>query len=303
MKAQISAGLNFAASGIPYWTQDIGGFCVQHKFERAREGSEAMEEWRELNARWHQWGAFSPLYRAHGQYPFREIYNIAPESHPAYSSMLYYNRLRYRLMPYIYTLASRTWFDDYTIMRPLVMDFTGDKRVLDISDQFMFGDALMVCPVYEYKARSREVYLPAGGWYDFRTGAYVEGGRTVTAAAPYEHSPLYVRAGRIIPMGRDIEYTSQEQDGALTVCVYTGADAEFSLYEDEGVNYDYEKGAFSRIPMRWNETDGTLTVGERAGEFCGMIAERPVAVRVVSPAGVREYAGRYDGSELIFRTK
>ena len=303
MKAQISAGLNFAASGIPYWTQDIGGFCVQRKFERAREGSEAMEEWRELNARWHQWGVFSPLYRAHGQYPFRELYNIAPASHPAYASMLCHNRLRYRLMPYIYTLASRTWFDDYTIMRPLVMDFTTDSRVLDISDQFMFGDALMVCPVYEYKARSREVYLPAGGWYDFRSGAYVEGGRTITAAAPYEYSPLYVRAGRIVPMGRDIEYTSQEQDGALTVCVYTGSDAEFSLYEDEGINYNYEKGAYSRIPMRWDEASGTFSIGVRTGSFDGMIAERPVAVRIVSPAGVREFAGRYDGSELIFRTK
>ncbi|MDE5709264.1 MAG: DUF5110 domain-containing protein [Alistipes sp.] len=303
MKAQISAGLNFAASGIPYWTQDIGGFCVQWKFERAREGSEAMEEWRELNARWHQWGVFSPLYRAHGQYPFRELYNIAPASHPAYASMLCHNRLRYRLMPYIYTLASRTWFDDYTIMRPLVMDFTTDSRVLDISDQFMFGDALMVCPVCEYKARSREVYLPAGGWYDFRSGAYVEGGRTITAAAPYEYSPLYVRAGRIVPMGRDIEYTSQEQDGALTVCVYTGSDAEFSLYEDEGINYNYEKGAYSRIPMRWDEASGTFSIGVRTGSFDGMIAERPVAVRIVSPSGVREFAGRYDGSELIFRTK
>lgn len=303
MKAQIPAGLNFAASGIPYWTQDIGGFCVQRKFERAREGSEAMEEWRELNARWHQWGVFSPLYRAHGQYPYRELYNIAPESHPAYASMLFHNRLRYRLMPYIYTLASRTWFDDYTIMRPLVMDFTADPRVLDISDQFMFGDALMVCPVCEYRARSREVYLPAGGWYDFRSGAYVEGGRTITAAAPYEYSPLYVRAGRIVPMGRDIEYTSQEQDGALTVWVYTGADAEFSLYEDEGVNYNYEKGAYSRIPMRWDESAGTFAMGARQGAFDGMIAERPVAVRIVTPAGVTEYAGRYDGSELIFRTK
>ncbi|MCM1150906.1 MAG: DUF5110 domain-containing protein [Alistipes sp.] len=303
MKAQISAGLNFAMSGIPYWTQDIGGFCVQRKFERAREGSQALDEWRELNARWHQWGVFSPLYRAHGQYPYREIYHIAPEKHPAYRSILCHNRLRYRLMPYIYTLASRTWFDDYTIMRPLVMDFPSDARVKNISDQFMFGDALMVCPVYEYKARSREVYLPAGGWYDYRTNAYVEGGRTIEAEAPYEYSPLYVRAGRIVPTGRDIEYTSQEQDGALTLTVYAGADARFSLYEDEGVNYNYEKGLYSRIPMEWNEAAGTFAIGARTGGFEGMIAERPVEVRIVSPTGIRSFAGRYDGTELTFRTK
>ncbi len=298
MKAQISAGLNFSISGIPYWTQDVGGFSVQKKFEKATEGSEAMEEWRELNARWHQWGAFTPLYRSHGQYPFRELYHIAPDAHPAFQSMLYYNRLRYRLMPYLYTLASRTWFDDYTLMRPLMMDFAEDEEVLNIGDQFMCGDALLVCPVYTYQARSRELYLPAGLWYDFYTERPIEGGRRLTADAPYERMPLYARAGQIVPMGPAIEYTAQDTAGELIIHVYTGRDATFSLYEDEGTNYDYERGAFSRIPMQWSEAEQRFTLGEREGTFREMIAERDVTVRLITPQGVKSHKVRYTGAAI-----
>lgn len=296
MKAQISAGLNFAMSGIPYWTQDIGGFCVQHKFETAVEGSPEMEEWRELNARWHQWGAFCPLYRSHGQYPYRELYNIAPETHPAYQSMLYYNKLRYKLMPYIYTMASRTWTHDGTIMRPLVMDFPDEHKVHNISDQFMFGSSFMVCPVYEYGARSRKVYLPEGRWYDFRTGHLLNGGKNIVADAPYGHLPVYVRAGSIIPMGPEIEYTSQPQDGYLEVHVYTGAYGSSYLYEDEGVNYNYEKGKYSRIDFDWDNDRCVLTIGDRVGSFDGMFKEREIKVYVHAPmAQVYEYDVHYDG--------
>ena len=301
MKAQISAGMNFALSGIPYWTQDVGGFSVQKKFEKATEGSEAMEEWRELNARWHQWGAFTPLYRSHGQYPFREIYHIAPEQHPAYQSILHYNRLRYRLMPYIYTLASRTWFEDYTLMRPLVMDYPDDVEACNTDDQFFLGDALMICPVYTYKARSRELYLPEGLWYDFRTERAIEGGRRLVAEAPYEHIPIYARAGEIIPLGREVEYTAQEQDHALTLHVYTGADARFTLYEDEGTTYDYEKGAFSRIPIVWNEAERQLTIGEREGSFEGMPTVRTITVRLIAPKGVTTHMVTYNGTELTIQ--
>jgi alpha-D-xyloside xylohydrolase len=169
MKAQISAGLNFSISGIPYWTMDIGGFCVEDRYvagqmEYNKSGKENADykEWRELNTRWYQFGSFAPLYRAHGQFPYREVWNIAPKGHPAYNSILYYTNLRYRLMPYIYTMAGMTYFDDYTIMRPLVMDFSADKNVEKIGDQFMFGPAFMVCPVYTYGAREREVYFPEG---------------------------------------------------------------------------------------------------------------------------------------------
>ena len=142
MKAQISAGLNFAMSGIPYWTMDIGGFSVENRYMAAKEGSEDLREWRELNNRWYQFGAFCPLFRSHGQYPCRDIYNIAPEGSPTYQSMKYYTELRYQLMPYIYSLASKTHFEDYTIMRALVMDYSDDEKTYDIDDQFMFGPAL-----------------------------------------------------------------------------------------------------------------------------------------------------------------
>ncbi len=303
MKAQIPAGLNFSLSGLPWWTQDIGGFCVQRKFERAREGSPEREEWRELNARWHQWGIFCPLYRAHGQYPYREPYHIAPDGHPAYRSICASNRLRYRLLPYLYTLAARTWFDDYTIMRALVMDFNGDREAMRCGDQFMCGPALLVCPVCTFGARTRDLYLPEGGWYDFYTGAYCTGGRRLTAEAPYERTPLYVRAGSILPCGPAVEYTGQPTDGALEITVYAGRDASFDLYEDDGTTYGYERGEYARIPLRWEEATATLTLGERTGSFAGMHGRRPVTVRVVTPAGGSTPAREviYEGKQIQLR--
>lgn len=282
MKAQISAGLNFAVSGIPYWTMDIGGFCVekryedgQHEFDKTGRENADYKEWRELNTRWYQFGAFCPLYRAHGQYPFREVWNIAPEGHPCYNSIVYYTKLRYNLMPYIYSLAGMTYFNDYTIMRPLVMDFTADTNVNDISDQFMFGPAIMAAPVYKYGARSREMYFPAGsGWYDFYSGKYVDGGQKLTVDAPYERIPLYVREGSIVPYGPDIQYSDEKPASEITLYVYAGADGAFTLYEDEGVNYNYEKGQYATIPFTYNEAEGTLTIGGRTGEFPGMLKER-----------------------------
>jgi alpha-D-xyloside xylohydrolase len=275
MKAQISAGLNFAMSGIPYWTMDIGGFCVENRYARAKEGSEDMNEWRELNSRWYQFGAFCPLFRSHGQFPFREVYNIAPENHPAYKSMVFVDKLRYRLMPYIYSLAGMTHFDDYTIMRALVMDFNGDAGVTNIGDQYMFGPSLMVAPVYKYKATSREVYFPsANGWYDLYTGKFMEGGQKVNVAAPYERMPLFVREGSIVPFGPEIQYTSEKPADVITLYVYTGKDAQFTLYEDEGVNYNYEKGAYSTISFNYDEASGKLTIGDVKGSFDGMLKSR-----------------------------
>jgi alpha-D-xyloside xylohydrolase len=275
MKAQISAGLNFAISGIPYWTMDIGGFCVENRYVNAKEGSTDLDEWRELNSRWYQFGAFCPLFRSHGQFPYREIYNMAPENHPAYKSMVYVNKLRYRLMPYIYSLAGKTHFEDYTIMRALVMDFNGDKNVENVGDQYMFGPSLMVAPVYQYKARNREVYFPAGnGWYDLYSGKYTEGGQKISVDAPYERMPLFVKEGSIVPFGPEIQYTGEKQADVITLYVYTGKDAEFILYEDEGINYNYEKGAFSTIRINYNEQSGKLTIGDVQGSFEGMLKSR-----------------------------
>lgn len=292
MKAQISAGLNFAISGIPYWTMDIGGFCVENRYvagqnlfnSTGRENAD-HKEWRELNTRWFQFGAFCPLYRAHGQYPFREPWEIAPEGHPAYESILYYTQLRYRLMPYIYSLAGMTWFEDYTIMRPLVMDFMDDAAVADIGDTYMFGPSFLVAPVYEYGARTREVYFPeCEGWYDFYTGRFQEGGVRKTVDAPYEKMPLYVRAGSIVPVGPDMQWSDEKPAEVIDLYVYKGADGEFTLYEDENVNYNYEKGAYAMIDFAYDDASGVLTIGKRSGEFPGMLDERVFNVIPVSKA-------------------
>ncbi|NLE31662.1 MAG: DUF5110 domain-containing protein [Bacteroidales bacterium] len=283
MKAQITAGLNYAISGNPYWTMDNGGFCVEKRYERAREGSEDRNEWRELNLRWHQFGAFVPLFRSHGQYPYREPWHIAPKGHPVYEAMLYYNRLRYRLMPYIYTLAGQCYLNDYTIMRPLMMDFGDDTQVLNCNDQYAFGPSLMVCPVYTYKARQRSVYFPEGSdWYDFYTGAYIQGGQTLTVEAPVDRIPVYVKAGSILPVGAVIEHTQQPQHN-LTLYVYAGRDGHFSLYEDDGTTYGYEKGAYTLLPISWNEATATLSLGELMGSYPGAPAERDLTIVLVNP--------------------
>jgi alpha-D-xyloside xylohydrolase len=189
--------------------------------------------------------------------------------------MVYYDRLRYRLMPYIYSLAGMTHFNDYTIMRPLIMDFNGDRNVYNISDQYMFGPSLMVAPVYKYKARNREIYFPASyGWYDFYSGKYINGGQRLMADAPYERIPLYVREGTILPAGPEIQYTNEKPADPLTLFVYTGKDCEFTLYEDEGINYNYEKGSYSKIRFSYAEGKRELTVDERKGDFDGMLKTR-----------------------------
>ncbi|HEX5151007.1 MAG TPA: TIM-barrel domain-containing protein [Parafilimonas sp.] len=281
MKTQISAGINFSMSGIPYWTMDIGGFATEQRYQNPQ--GENLNEWRELNTRWFQFGAFCPLFRSHGQYPFREIYNIAPEGSPAYNSMVYYDKLRYKLMPYIYSLAGKTYVNDYTLMRGLAMDFGSDENVKNIGDQYMFGPSLLINPVYTYKATSRDVYLPAGqGWYDLYSGKYFDGGKIITAEAPYDRMPVFVKAGSIIPTGPDVQYTNEKPADVITLFVYTGKDANFSLYEDEGTNYNYEQGKYSIIPILYNEQSKTLTIGKREGGFDGMLKNRKFKIVTVS---------------------
>ncbi len=273
MHAQISAGLDFSMSGLPYWTMDIGGFAVEQRYEHAKGAD--LDEWREQMTRWYQFGAFCPLFRVHGQYPYREIFNTAPEDHPAYRSMLYYDRLRYRLLPYIYSLAAMVTREDYTIMRGLAMDFPGDTAVYNICDQYLFGPSLLINPVCTYGARSKEIYLPAGqGWYDLYSGKYEAGGRRVVAEAPYERIPVFVKEGSILPVGPELQYSNEKPADPITLYVYTGKDASFTLYEDENNNYDYEKGVCSRISITYNETSGTLRIGAREGSFPGMLTHR-----------------------------
>ena len=302
MKAQIPAGINFSMSGIPYWTMDNGGFCVEKRYEQAPEGSADRDEWRELNVRWHQFGAFVPLFRTHGQFPYRELWNIAPETHPAYKTMLYYTQLRYRLMPYIYSLAGKCYFDDYTMMRGLVMDFPKDKNVLNIGDQYMFGSGLMVCPVYEYKARTREVYFPEGaGWYQLNDGKFIAGGQKQTVAAPYDRMPVYVAAGSILPVGKLIQNTSEAQNDQ-TIYVYAGKNGAFTLYEDENTNYNYEKGAFSTIEFTYNDKTKILDIAKRQGEFKGMIKDRNFQIVLVQPTNSTGIDGNQSGAITVHYT-
>lgn len=282
MKAQIAAGINFSMSGLPYWTMDIGGFVVPARFEKPDK--ESLEEWRELMTRWSQFGAFVPLFRSHGQFPYREVFNTAPEEHPAYKSFLYYDKLRYRLLPYIYSLAGWAYHDDYTMMRGLAMDFPKDTAVLNIPDQYMFGPAILVNPVYEYRKTERALYLPeCAGWYDLYSGKWYAGGQKITAAAPYERMPLFVKAGSIVPFGPELQYTAEKQTDTITLNIYTGADASFNLYEDEGTNYNYEKGAFSIIPIKYNEGTATVTIGDRKGSYNNMLSKRTFRINMITP--------------------
>lgn len=289
MRAQITAGLNFSVTGVPYWTMDIGGFCVEDRyvaaqqlFDRTGVENEDLKEWRELNTRWYQFGCFVPLFRAHGQWPFREIFNIAPEGHPAYESMTWYTRLRYRLMPYLYSLAGSVTFDDYTIMRPLAMDFPQDKEVYDIGSQYMFGPAFMVAPVTEYKAETKDVYFPDGAlWYDMYDGRAIEGGHWENVALTYSRMPLYVRAGSIVSVGEPVQWSGENPSGPVDLYVYTGADGSFTLYEDNGLDYAYERGEYSRIKLSWDDSDAVLTIGAREGEYPGMPERRLFNVRLV----------------------
>jgi alpha-D-xyloside xylohydrolase len=226
--------------------------------------------------------------------------------------MLYYNKLRYRLMPYIYSLAGKTYFDNYTIMRGLPMDFSTDEAVKNIGDQFMFGPAILVNPVYEYKSRSRKVYLPnTNGWYDFYTGKFFDGGQTILADAPYETLPLYVKEGSIIPCGPNIQYTAEKSSEPFTIYVYTGNDASFSLYEDEAINYNYEKGQFATVQFNYNEANKALSIEDRNGSFAGMTQQRTYKIVWISKSkpGALAFESKadatveYSGKKVVVKFK
>jgi alpha-D-xyloside xylohydrolase len=282
-RKQIPAGLGFSLSGQPYWTMDIGGFVVPKRFSVPDAKPEDVEEWRELNTRWFQFGTFVPLLRVHGEAPNREMWEFGDTDSPAYQTQLKFDRLRYRLLPYIYSVAGAVTHEGATFLHPLVMDFADDPQARDVKDQYLFGPALLVNPVTAYKTRNRPVYLPGTtDWFDFWTGASLPSHQTIGAPAPFDSLPLYVRAGSIIPFGPELQYTQEKPTDPITLYVYAGADGSFALYEDDGLTYEYEQGASSRIPLSWNDASRTLTIGARNGSFPGMLAERTFEVVLVS---------------------
>ena len=294
---QVPAGLNFALSGYPYWTTDIGGYWPPH------DDPLSDPTFQELYARWFEFGTFCPIFRTHGHRPHNELWSF-DKVEPILVS---YDKLRYRLMPYIYSLAWKVTNDDYTIQRPLVMDWRTDEKTWNAGDEFMFGPAILVNPVLKANATKRSVYLPAApAWFNFWSGERIDGGQEIEADAPLDRVPLFVRAGSIVPMGPEIEYAAQDPAAALEIRVYRGADGEFDLYEDAGDGYSYEHGQHAVIPLRWDDSNSVLTIGAREGSFPGMVEHRSFRIVLVggghgtgaAAAGTANAELNYDGKEV-----
>jgi alpha-D-xyloside xylohydrolase len=289
---QISAGLNYAISGMPYWTTDIGGFI---------SGGDLNDpKFRELFVRWFQFGAFSPIFRVHGtRNPSQnELWSYGPAAQKILTD---YDTLRYRLMPYIYSEAWRVTSQRYTLMRPLVMDWRTDVRAQNTGDQYMFGPSILVNPVYIQGATSRSVYLPKATWYDFWTGERLQGEQTIQADAPIEKLPLYIRAGSILPLGPELQWTTEKPEDPIELRIYPGADGDFTLYEDENDNYNYEKGAHATIPIHWDDATRTLTLGQRQGSYPGMLPQHTFRLVLVAPHhGIGINAGAEPEKSVIY---
>lgn len=295
---QISAGLNFSLTGIPYWNSDIGGFFLWN-FRNPLQNA----DYRELYARWLQFGTFCPMMRSHGADAPREIYQFGKQGDKVYDVIEKYINLRYRLLPYIYSTSWNVTANQSSMMRALMMDFSHDKNVWDINGEYMFGKSILVSPVttpmYTKPAvvgkdtvkvedfsvvKFKETYLPAGtDWFDFWSGEKLPGGQSVKTAAPLDRMPLFIKAGAIIPVGPDVQFAEEKKWNELEIRVYPGVDGQFVLYEDENNNYNYEKGIYTTITFAWDDKKKTLTIGDRKGNFLGMLAGRTFRIAVVGP--------------------
>lgn len=300
LRNQIPAGLNFTLCGIPYWNTDLGGF-----FGWEYNNDCTNVAYQELHARWFQWGCFMPLMRNHCSSPMmNEIWRFGKEGDWAYDAQKRFIDLRYRLLPYIYSLTGAVTHENGTIMRPLVMDFATDRKAILLDNEYMFGKNILVCPVtqplYTKKVEGNkgvatvaniakasspvQVYLPKGSkWIDFWTNEMIEGGREISRECPISIMPLYIKAGSILPLGPKVQYTSEKKWNDLDICIYPGANGEFTLYEDEFDNYDYEKGAFTSIRFTWDDANRTLTISDRNGSYPGMLKNRRFNLTVMKP--------------------
>ena len=312
---QVPQGINAAASGIPYWTSDIGGYM-------SRVSKDGIPDWtlpqyRELFTRWFQFGTFCPIMRIHGKGE-RALFSKNWDDNTK-AILLKYDKLRYRLLPYIYSLAGKTTLDNYTMMRSLAFDFRSDPNVYSIPDQYMFGPAFLVNPVTKqlYSGANaaagqttRKVYLPDNAkWFDFWTGETFAGGQTIDAKAPIDVMPLYVKAGSIVPMGPNVEYATQNPSGPIELRIYPGADGTFKYYEDENDGYNYEKGKYATFTFKWNDKLKQLSIFDRKGSFAGMVQKHVFHVVLVKPGHgvsgeVTEKADKianFDGKKVIVK--
>lgn len=279
---QIPAALNFTLMGIPNWNSDIGGFFAG----RWNAGGGAKNpEYRELYTRWAQFGAFCPMMRSHGTEVPREIWQFGNPGEVWYDAIADMIRLRYRLLPYIYSTSWDVSNNDGTFMRPLVMDYVADKKTHEIGNEYLFGRNILVSPVTKPSVNNWDVYLPEGNvWWDFWTNQRLEGGSTDNKAVTPDILPLYVKAGSIIPFGPDVQYSTEKKWDNLEIRVYPGADGDFILYEDEFDNYNYENGKYSEIRFSWNDADNTLSISDRNGNFPGMLKNRKFRITKVDSA-------------------
>lgn len=326
LRRQIPICLNYTLTANPNTNTDIGGFFAGSYNTQGHNSATRNPQYQELYVRWMQYGAFTPMMRSHGTDVYREIYYYGNPGEPVYDALVDAIKLRYRLMPYTYSLSWQVSKNDDSFMRPLMMDFKHDKNTWNMSDEYMYGRNFLVCPVVHplytqeriihtdelsgwnkneatgelyrpvnwKESKTYEVYLPAGTkWYDYWTNEVYEGGQDIKANAPLAIMPLFVKAGSIVPVGPEVQYTNEKAWDNLDIIVYPGADAEFTLYEDEGDNYNYEKGLYSTIKFKWNDKARTLTIDRLQGEYPGMLTTRKFNIKVVGGAEKTiDYNGR-----------
>ena len=333
LRKQVPAGLNFTLTGNPNFNTDIGGFFCNRYNTKGKGSAPRNPQFQELYVRWMQYGLFCPVFRSHGADAPREIWQFGKKGEPVYDAIEQMIRLRYRLIPYLYSTAWQVTSNNDSYMRPLFADFAQDKQVWNVADEFMFGRSILAAPIvnpqYTEEAiikedamtgwdrktvsdgspvgvvdwaatKSATKYLPKGTtWYDFWTGKRYKGGQSVKLETQLNRVPMFVRAGSIVPMGPEMQYVGEKSWDQLELRVYPGADGQFVLYEDEGDGYNYEKGAYSTINIKWNERTRTLTIGERQGNFKGMIQQR--CFTIVTPDGNQktiEYSGKMQSVTL-----
>lgn len=330
-RKQVTAGLNYSLTGMPHWNSDLGGFFAgSYNTSWADNSAVKNPMYQELYVRWVQFGTFCPMMRSHGADVPREFYWYGKKGEPVYDALVNAVKLRYALLPYIYSTSWDVSHNRSTFMRALFMDFLGDKKAWNVTDEYMFGKAFLVAPVVHAQytpelvqkdlkenegwgsdskteidkvvaadfaqAKSMDVYLPAGTrWFNYWTNEVQEGGKNITVETTLGRIPLFVRAGSVVPVGPDVQYSGEKAWDNLTVCVYPGADGNFTLYEDEFDNYNYEKGAYTEIPMTWDDSKRTLTIGSRKGGYTGMLAKRQF---VVKTADGKERTVTYTGKKV-----
>ena len=330
-RKQVTAGLNYSLTGMPHWNSDLGGFFAgSYNKSWADNSATKNPMYQELYVRWLQFGTFCPMMRSHGTDVPREFYWYGKPGEPVYDALVDAVKLRYALIPYIYSTSWDVSHNQSTFMRALFMDFVDDKQAWDVTDEYMFGKAFLVAPVVRAQytpelaqknlkenegwgsdskttaggavsadftqGKTMEVYLPAGtSWYNYWTNEVLDGGQRTTVATTFNRIPLFVRAGSVVPVGPDVQYTTEKAWDNLTVCVYPGADGSFTLYEDEFDNYNYEKGAYTEIPMTWNNAKRTLTIGARKGAYEGMLQTRQFTVKTVDG---KEKVVTYKGKKI-----